>query len=121
MATSYKTPLSERPPKRKPYERPYGGRIAPVIIFRDSNEQTVRKHQHTSGKLRRDKTKPVFCEICREQIPETEIKTQRKNRKFCKACNPRSSKPKTDWKDLHGDRFIDTFDNQFNLKPIEVN
>lgn len=119
MATSYKTPLSERPPKRKPYERPYGGRITPVIIFRDPNQPARR--QHTSGRIRRDKSKPIICEMCGKQIPEYEIKSQRKNRKFCKACNPHHSKPKTDWKGIHGDRFINTFDDEFNLKPIEVN
>lgn len=118
MATNYKTPLSERPPKRKAYERPRGGRITPVIMFRDGNQ--VAKKQHTSGIPRKGKIKPVICEICGERIPETEIKTQRKNRKFHKACNPNHGKPKTNWKELHGENFINTFDEKFNLKPIEV-
>lgn len=96
-----------------------------IIKYRDPNQEPIRKHQHTSGKARKDKSKPIMCEICGEQIPETEIKTQRKNRKFHKACNPnkhtsRSGKAIIPWGSIRGEKFIAAFDKQFNLKPIEV-
>ena len=122
MAYTQKIPLSERPPKRRKYERPYGGKITPIIKFRDPNQEPRVKHQHTSGKIRRDKSKPIFCEWCGEQIPELEIKTQRKNRKFHKACKEAAyrGKPRTSWKDSHNSVFIEAFDNEFNLQPIEA-
>lgn len=124
MAYTQKRPLSERPPKRNPYVRCYGGRITPVIIFHDSN-WSAKKKQHTSGKIRIDKSKPIICEICGNQIPEYEIKTQRKNRKFCKSCNPhkhtaKSGKSVCPLGNVQGRAFIELFDKEFNLKPIEV-
>lgn len=136
MAYTQKLPLSERPPKRPPYERCYGGRTTPIIKFRDPNEPPRVKHQNSSGRIRRDKTKPIICEVCGRQIPETEIKLQRLNRKFHRTCNPRTPTSKgfprdsrdkrmpkhlkVKWKDIKGEEFINRFDEEFELKPIEI-
>lgn len=130
MTTKQTKPLSERPPKRKPYERPYGGRvpksekIEPTIKFRDDNEPPKRLRNNSSGRRNR-RIPEIICEECGKPIEGTNGLRRNPRQKFHKECRPYPStadikrkKQKIGLGNQNGETFIKRFDETFALASI---